>query len=55
MSYFKQRLIETIFSILMRFIECDEYEELEWNIKAQIERKTFEKVERFIDNLIKEI
>lgn len=52
MSYFKQRLIETIFSILMRLIECKEYEELSWDIKSQIEAKAFDKVERFINKLI---
>lgn len=53
MSHFKQRLIETIFSILMRFIECEEYDELSWDVKAQIESKAFNKVEEFINKLIK--
>lgn len=47
----KERIIEIIFAIVLELIDCEEYDNLEWDVKINIELTIFEKIEDYINKL----
>lgn len=51
----KIKLIEFLFSTIFEIIECDEYKELDFEVRSNIEQHAFNKIEYLVNTMLNKL